>query len=284
VSRQGSLHPTAQSEVAGVVGWPVRHSLSPVLYNAAFQAMGLDWVYVAFEVPPEQGEGLRQAMLTLGIRGLSVTMPHKAAAASCADLRSEVVELIKAANTLTLRGKEVHADSTDGEGVLRALAWQGVEVAGRSAVVVGAGGAASVAALALARTGVRDLAILARRRRRAEELAGLVGPPARVGEPHAVGEADLVVQATPVGMAGGPDPAGYPFDPGLIRRGQVILEMVYHPIVTPLAKAAGEAGAKVVPGHYMLLHVAAATLELWTGAEAPLADMLVALEEALGRG
>jgi shikimate dehydrogenase len=272
--------PTGHTQVAAVIGDPVRHSLSPALYNAAFAASGLDWVFVAFEIPAGSGAAAVQAMQVLGLRGLSVTMPHKTDVAAACDGLSADAALLKSVNHVRLLDDgSTFGDSTDGEGLLRSLREAGVEPAGRSVLLLGAGGAARAAAVALARAGA-TVHCAARRPEAGHEVA-------RLAEGSAVGfdevaEAlvgcDLLVNATPVGM--GDDPAS-PVDARWLRANVVVADLVYHPFDTPLLRAARDAGAVAVDGLGMLIHQAAIQFEHWTGVAAPLDAMRAAALTAL---
>src|SRR4029077_14793493 len=140
---RGPLTISGSTRVAGVIGDPVRHSLSPVLHKAAYRELGLDWVYVAFEVPDGATLGALEAMRTLDLAGLSVTMPHKTAAAACCDELSDDAAALHSVNTVSIgSGGRVVGESTDGEGFLRSLRDAGHDPAGASVVLLGAGGAA----------------------------------------------------------------------------------------------------------------------------------------------
>jgi shikimate dehydrogenase len=144
------LTTTAATRVAGVIGDPVRHSLSPVLHNVAYKELGLDWVYVAFEVPDGGARGALDAMRLLDLVGLSVTMPHKTAAAGACDELSTTAAALRSVNTVSVGERSrLVGDSTDGEGFLRALREAGHDPAGRAVALLGAGGAARAVARAL---------------------------------------------------------------------------------------------------------------------------------------
>ena len=259
------------TRVAGVIGDPVRHSLSPALHNAAFTACGLDWVFLAFEVRAGRGADAIAAMRTLGLAGLSVTMPHKAdVIAACDDVSADAAALFSV-NHVRLVGERVFGDSTDGEGFLRSLAEAEVAVAGCRALVVGAGGAARAVAVALARSGAR-VTCAARRFEAAEAVAVLTsGAAASLADiDRLVADADLVVNATPVGMG---DDAASPIPESAFRRDLVVADLVYHPLDTPLLRAAATAGARTVDGLGMLVHQAAIQFEAWTGQAAPVTAM-----------
>jgi shikimate dehydrogenase len=269
------------TRVAAVIGDPVRHSLSPILHNAAYQALDLDWVYVAFEVPDGAARVALEGMRALGLAGLSVTMPHKAAVANACDARSPDAELLHSVNTVTPRvDGTLYGESTDGEGFLRALADHGHDANGRSVLLLGAGGAARAVGLALVRAGA-EVVITARRADAAKAAAELIGAATESWESRdgAASAADMVVNATPVGMGDG----DVPLPPERLRPGQVFADLVYHPLETPLLQAARDQGAAIVDGLGMLVHQAALQVERWTEQPAPVAAMRNAVLSHLSR-
>jgi len=202
---------SATTRVAAVIGWPVRHSLSPVLYNTAFAALGCDWTYVAFPVPPDQGAAAVSAMRSLGLAGMSVTMPHKEVVAAAVDERTPVAEALRAVNCVSWAddGRRLVGDNTDAAGLVDALRLDGdFEPAGRSCVVLGAGGAGRAAVWGLAQAGAGEVVVVNRSPARARQAAALAGAAGRVGTPDDAAKADLVVNATPLGMSGGDGAAG----------------------------------------------------------------------------
>jgi len=257
-----------------VIGRPVRHSLSPVLHNAAFRALDLDWAFVAFDVAAGQGALAIEAMRVLGVQGLSVTMPHKQAAAAAVDELAPAAERLGVVNTVVRRGTTLVGENTDGAGLLNALRLdEGFEPRGRSCLVAGAGGAARAVILALAQAGAAEVVVANRTPERAAEAVALAPGVARVGALEEVGDADLVVNATPLGMV---SHAGLPLDPGRLHAGQLVVDLVYQPAVTPLVAAAREQGAVAVNGLGMLIHQAALAFQHWTGMEPPLEVMSAA--------
>jgi shikimate dehydrogenase len=273
---------SGHTRVVGVIGDPVAHSLSPTLHNAAFAALGLDWVYVAFPVPRGRGADAVAAVSALGLAGINVTMPHKEdVAGACDDLTPDAAAL-RSVNTVVARpdGRTL-GDSTDGPGFLDALADHGIVVAGKPVLVLGAGGAARAVVLALGRAGA-EVTVAARRPDAAESAAGLA-PGAGVLPLGAVDPSSfsLVVNATPLGMSGG-DPL--PVDPEALHAGQAVVDLVYHPSDTPLLTAARAQGAVAVNGLGMLLHQAARSFTLWTGQPAPLDAMRAAATAAFAAG
>jgi shikimate dehydrogenase len=275
--------------VAAVIGYPIRHSISPMIHNAAFRALDLDWVYVAWPVPAGSVPGALAGMRALGIEGLSVTMPHKAAVAESVDRLSPAAEALGAANTVVRRGEILIGDNTDGAGFLDALRTDhGVDPADRRCLVFGAGGAARAVILALADAGAKELVVVNRTPERAAAAAALAGGRGRVGSQADAGEADVLVNATPVGMStptlrgGSPAAGGSPCEPEWLHEGQVVVDLIYHPAVTPFMAVAREKGAIAVNGLGMLLHQAGHQFRLWTGAEPPLSSMSAAALSFLG--
>lgn len=274
--------PTAATTVAGVIGRPVRHSLSPVLHNAAFRAAGLDWAYVAFDVPDGRAAGALDGARALGLAGLSVTMPHKTAVASLVDRLDPMAERLRSVNTVVVRPDGLWGHSTDGQGLLDSLRDdEGVNPEGMVVVVLGGGGAARAVTASLAGAGAAAVVVVNRTEAKAAEAARLAGARGRVGSQRDIPGADLVVNATPVGMGGGPDPAGTPFPADLVSAGQVVVDLVYSPTRTPLLDAAAQRGARAVGGLGMLVHQAALQFGLWTGLPAPLEDMRAAVTARL---
>ncbi|MGI9023736.1 MAG: shikimate dehydrogenase [Acidimicrobiales bacterium] len=279
--------------MAAVIGDPVRHSLSPAMHNAAFRAVGLDWVYLAFEVPEGGAAAAVAAVRALGVVGLSVTMPHKAAVTAALDRLTPVATALGAVNTVVNRpGGVLEGHNTDGAGFLDALRDdEGFEPAGRRCLVVGAGGAARAVVKALADAGAADVVVVNRTPSRASVAAALTGAVGRVGGIDEVAGADLIVNATPVGMAGVGESAevrpldrtatsaeapGLPVDPADLGPGQLVVDLVYNPPVTALVAAARARGAAATGGLGMLSHQAAHAFRLWTGEDPPLAVMSAA--------
>ena len=275
--------------LVGVIGSPIAHSLSPLLHNAAFAALGLEgsWHSRAIEVPPGQAAAALAAMRRADITGLSVTMPHKADVAALVDECNEVARRLGAVNCIVNRDGQLLGTNTDGQGFVASLA-RGADFtpAGRRCLVVGAGGAARAVVLALAEAGASQVAVLNRTPERAATaatLAGAVGSVVSAGEAardEAVRFADLVVNATPFGMAGASPEGATPWlvAPELLRAGQVAADLVYVPRPTPWLEGAAAAGAIPVDGLGMLVHQAAAQLVLWTGQPAPVEAMWQAAE------
>jgi shikimate dehydrogenase len=269
--------------LAALIGSPVRHSLSPAIHRAAFAAAGVDWSYVAFDVAPGRAAEALAAMRVLGIAGLSVTMPHKADVAAAVDRLEPAARALGSVNTVSWDGDRLVGSSTDGDGFLAALAEAGVEVTGARVAVIGAGGAARSVIDALARAGAPDITVLNRTAERAARAAALT-PAASVGIASDVERADIVVNATSVGMgvaAEHADSGDLPCDPALVHRGQVVVDLVYHPLETAWLHAARRRGVTAVDGLGMLVHQAALQQQRWLGVTPDTRAMRAAAEAHL---
>ena len=253
-----------------------------MLHNAAFEACGLDWAYLAFDVPPGEVGAALEGMRAFGIEGLSVTTPHKDDTARLVDRCSPTAERLGAVNTVVREGTELVGESTDGRGFVDSLRLdQGFDVAGQRCVVRGSGGAARAVVLALAEAGAGEVIVVpGRSEERAAAAATLAGTAGRVGLEAEAAGATLVVNATTLGMSGNRE--ALPIDPELLGPGQLVVDIVYP--TTPWVEAARGRGATAVHGLGMLLHQAAAAFRLWTGHEPPLEAMSAAALAALAGG
>jgi shikimate dehydrogenase len=245
------------------------------LYNAAFSLLGLDWVMVAFPVPAGSAKEAVAALVPLGIAGLSVTMPHKAAVAELVDERSPIAQRLGAVNSVVVRDGRLVGTNTDGQGFVEALVrGTGFEPAGKRCVVIGAGGAGRAVVLALAEAGASEIVVVARRPDAAAAAASLADARGRVGSARDAPEADLVVNATPVGMVGHASGNHTPVVPAeVLGHGQVVVDIVYEPAETEWMAGAVRRGAVVLGGLGMLVHQAAQQLAGWTGLEVPVEAM-----------
>jgi shikimate dehydrogenase len=289
----------------GLVGWPVAHSRSPEFQNAAFAALGLDWRYVPLPTPPARLPEAIRGLPALGFAGANVTLPHKEAVLALVDSTTAEAALAGAVNTLVVEGDpgspRLIGDATDGPGFVASLREEtGRDPAGMTVLVLGAGGGARGVAAALARAGASRLLVANRTPGRAAALvdalsARLSGTGARgvrlealpldasALAPH-LAAVDLVVQATSIGLAGGPGPSARPpLDPATLPEAAIVADLVYAPAVTPLLAAARAAGRPTLGGAGMLLHQGALAFERWTGQAAPVSVMRAALATALGQ-
>ncbi len=259
------------TRVAGIIGDPVAHSRSPAIHNSAFAAAGLDWVYVAFPVPPGRAAEALAGVRALDIAGLSVTMPHKTDAAAACDELSPIADRLGAINTVVNRDGHLFGDSTDGPGLVRALADGDVDPRGSRVLVLGAGGAARAIGLALGDAGA-EVIVAARRIDAATSAAELVSGARGIdlaGLDEVIGTVAVVVNATPLGMQG----EAPPFDVASLDADAFVLDTVYHPVETPLLRLAAARGLRCANGLGMLVHQAALAFERFTGHDAPLAAM-----------
>lgn len=270
-----------------LLGWPAEHSLSPVMHNAAFAEQDLDLVYLALPTPPDHLRTVVDALGAVGAVGANVTVPHKQHVLRICDVLTEVAEVVGAVNTLAWTPEGLVGDNTDAPGLEQVLAEDLQVGRGDPVCLLGTGGAARAAVVALGRSGAA-VTVVGRRPDAAEELAGLayeVGAAeassvdladARVVA-GAVAHGRVVVNATSLGMDGEPLPE--PFH--RLRNDQIAYDVVYNPPETPFLRSAREAGAQAHHGLGMLVAQAALAYERWTGQPAPRSTMSAAALAAL---
>ena len=270
--------------VAGVAGAPVAHSLSPLIHNAWLAAAAIDGVYVAFSPAPDGFPAFARGLRGGAVRGLNVTVPFKEAALAIADRKSERALRAGAANLLIFdRDGTIAADNTDGLGLMAALAEQspGFDVTAGAAVILGGGGAARGAAAALLDAGALEIRLINRTTARAEAIVQALGPGVRVvaASPAAFEDAALIVNATTLGLSGGPGP-----DAPLERAppSAVVMDMIYQPLRTEFLARAAAAGRATVDGLAMLIGQARPSFEALFGAAPPPIDVRSLCLAALG--
>jgi shikimate dehydrogenase len=268
---------------AGILGWPLTHTLSPVIHNAAFRKVGLDWIYLQWPVPPEELDHAVSGIRALGAMGANVTMPHKEEVVKLLDALSRDARAIGAVNTIQRLGHRLIGHNTDVDGFRAFLEEDaGTDLSGKVCLVLGAGGAARAVVKALGDLGAASIAIAARTPEKGEEVTAQVAHgDTRVcdwedAETEAE-EADMIVNATPIGMRAGDPLPGTRFNPG-----QVVVDLVYDPPSTELVERARSAGADAWGGLGMLVHQAAASFRIWTGQDPPLETMSAAALRAIG--
>jgi shikimate dehydrogenase len=275
------------TRLAGIIGHPVAHSLSPVFQAAAFAHCGLDVRYERWDTPPTELEGRVAALRSEQYLGANVTIPHKEAVLPLLDELAGLSARVGAVNTIVKREGRLLGYNTDGPGFVAALRHEsGFEPANRAFLLVGAGGAARGIACALAEAGAVRVAIANRTASRAATLAEDL---ARSGlhvieaasEEEDLRPFDCVVNCTSVGMHGGPDPHGLPLDVSGMADATLVVDIVYAPELTPLLAAAQARGLRTLGGLPMLVYQGALSFELWTGLPAPLEVMFAALRTAL---
>lgn len=268
--------------LAAVIGWPVAHSLSPLIHATWAAREGANVYYVPVAAGPASAAFVEviDALRTAGFRGVNVTLPHKEAALAYATAASEEARAAGAANMLTFGDGGIYAENSDIFGFAAALEEAGG--ARRSAMIIGAGGAARGVAIALSkRCGVKSIAVVNRTRARAEEVAALVGADVIdwTKRNERVAEVDIVVNATSLGMAMHPP---LDIDARAIDPAAVVCDIVYAPLETPLLRTARARGCRTVDGLSMLMHQAAPGYRKWLGAVAEVdADLRARLEDAL---
>jgi shikimate dehydrogenase len=271
---------SGKTRVCGVIGDPIEHSLSPTIHNAAFNNLKLDFVFLALRVKAADLENAVQGMRGLGIHGLNVTMPHKSTVIGYLDEVDSTVKFLGSANTILNKDGVLSGFNTDGVGALKALRENGAELSEKKVLLLGAGGAAKAIAFSLAEE-VGELAILNRAAEKAKELAEALG---RIFNKKIVGgslssdavakslqDSDVLINATSVGMH--PEANRSIVPPQWLRSDLTVMDIVYNPVETKLARDAKAAGAKVISGVEMLIYQGAASFEIWTGCSAPIEVM-----------
>ena len=271
---------SGKTRVCGVIGDPIEHSLSPTIHNAAFDHLKLDFVFLAFRVKAADLENAVRGMRGLGIHGLNVTMPHKSTVIGYLDEVDSTVKFLGSANTVLNKDGVLSGFNTDGVGALKALRENGAELSEKKVLLLGAGGAAKAIAFSLAEE-VGELAILNRAAEKAKKLAEALG---RISNKKIVGgslspdviaknlqDSDVLINATSVGMH--PEANRSIVAPQWLRSDLTVMDIVYNPVETKLARDAKAAGAKVISGVEMLVYQGAASFEIWTGYSAPIEVM-----------
>ncbi len=278
----------AKTGLCAVIGDPIEHSLSPAIHNAAFQELGLNFVYLAFRVKKiqEAVEGIR----ALNIRGVSVTIPHKVAILKFLDNIDEVAQNIGSVNTVINDNGILTGYNSDSEGALKALEDAGIEPADRNVLILGSGGAARAIAFGLAmKKDVASLNILGIIKDELEKLVkdiSLKTPAAVSGEmltPHTlermIERNNILIHSTPVGMYPKIEESLVPQN--FLRKDLTVLDIVYNPLRTRLIEEAQGVGAKAVPGVEMFVNQAVVQFELWTKKKAPVSLMRLVVEKHL---
>jgi shikimate dehydrogenase len=291
--RQGTDSMGARTKLVGIIGFPIGHSLSPRMQNAAFQSIGLDYCYIPLEVGSRRLRSAITALRSLKFRGFNVTIPHKRRIMAALDEVTPEALLIGAVNTVEIRHGRLIGHNTDGRGFLLALFEDvGTSVRGKRLMILGAGGAARAVAFQSALGGAASVLVANRSAGRAGELVrDLARPPARCSASalrwseaslkSGAREADIIVNATSVGMKPGDHS---PLPPDTVTPQHLVCDLIYRPAETALLQQARRAGAKTVNGIGMLVHQGALSFEIWTGKPAPISVMREALQSALTGG
>lgn len=278
---------TGKTKLLGVLGYQVEHSLSPAMHNAALAHLGLDMVYLPLPAKPEDLGRAVEGMQALGFAGANVTVPHKEAVLAWVDELSPEARLIGAVNTLVFGDGKVRGHNTDAAGFLLSLREEaGFDPAGKTCLVLGAGGAARAVVVALGQAGAGTVYIANRTREKAAGLARLLaqdlGVPALALSLEenelapVLARSDLVVQASPVGMHPHTDVPPI-INPALLVPGTLVYDLIYNPPETAFLRLARERGCRTLNGLGMLVYQGARSLELWTGIPAPVEVMRAAV-------
>jgi shikimate dehydrogenase len=283
---------SGKTRVLGVIGHPVEHTSSPAMHNAALAALGLDYVYTAFAVRPEELGQAIAGMRALQIRGLNVTVPHKVGVMALLDEISPEAQTIGAVNTIDHCEGRLIGHNTDAFGAMQSLRLDGgLQTLPARVALLGAGGAARAILYALLqRPEVEHIALLNRTAEKAAALAAALDPEGQRVTPGALDEtagallhqAGLLINATAIGMHPHPNASPLP-DPSCLHPGMVVLDIVYNPLETLLLRQARQAGARPVDGLGMLARQGARAFAIWTGVEPPVEVMRAAALERLGR-
>jgi len=280
---------TGKTKVTGVIGDPIEHSLSPIMHNAAFNHLNLDYVYVAFHVKKGKAKEAIEAMKTFKIKGLNVTIPHKIDIIDYIDKIDETAKLIGAVNTLKLEKGEVWGFNTDGLGCIRALE-EITSLKDKNVLILGAGGASRAVAFQLISENIENLYILNRTPKKAEKIAEDIktNTGTRIfagGLEHLkekIKNADILIHTTPVGMHPKTDEKPL-ITAEMMHKNLIVKDLVYNPPKTTLLKEAEKAGAKTISGIKMLVYQGAESFKIWTGQKAPTTIMEKAILEAIKR-
>jgi len=272
-----------------LIGHPVKHSISPIMHNAAFKKLKLNCIYLAFDVEPEDLGSAVNGLRSIKALGFNVTIPYKIDVMRFLDRLDDSAELVGSVNTVLIRNGELIGYNTDLHGIKASLERE--DFIGDRAMILGAGGAARAALVSLLDLGFRDILIANRTLKRGEELAakalGLGASRAKAisldEARRCAGSCSLIINATPIGMA--PDLIDEtPLTSEEIPRDAVVLDLVYNPLKTRLLREAEKAGAKAVTGLEVLIHQGARAFKLWTGRSPPIDAMYHAALKALGGG
>lgn len=272
----------------GVMGWPISHTLSPLIHNAAFAAAGLNYAYLPCAVKPEELDRAVAGLSALGFAGMNVTIPHKVNVMQYLDEIEPSARMTGAVNTIVVREGRLIGCNTDAEGFIASLKAQGVAVQGGNALLLGAGGAARAVVCGLVSHGIRALTVAARDKQKAvdfiadfQALAPINGVSFSDQDyTQALAAADLVINCTPIGMSPEIDETP-PLDWQALRSEAVVCDLVYNPLETRLLAEARQRGHKTVGGLGMLIEQGAIAFEKWTGVQAPREIMIQAVQDKL---
>lgn len=282
---------SAETRLCCVIGDPIKHTLSPLMHNAAFEYLGLEFIYVAFRVKADMLKKAVDGMRAFNIKGMNVTIPHKVRVMEYLDVIDEVSREIGAVNTIVNDDGVLKGFNTDGEGALKALKEGGGDPKGEKIVILGAGGAARAVSYFMAREGPSDMVIINRTVEKAVRLARCISE--KIGlEVRAkrltvqnlkdeLEDAEILINCTSVGMTPNINKTLVP--KGLLRSDMIVMDIVYNPVETRLLREAKERGCLTIDGVGMLVYQGAIAFEMWTGVRAPVDVMREVVVKALRR-
>lgn len=263
---------TGKTKLIGILGWPVEHSLSPLMHNAAFIAAELDYIYIPLPVKPEDlGEAIK-GLRVMGFFGANVTIPHKVAVMQYLDKIDYSAQLVGAVNTIVIRNGRCIGYNTDAEGFVQSLQTKNVTIAGKRAVLLGAGGAARAVACGLIEHGIKTVIVGTRNKDKAQDFVALFPQRDKLTGccweeklfTSALQECDLLINTTPIGMSPniGQEP---PLDWCQVNAAAVVCDLIYNPRQTQFLSKAAKFGHSVINGEGMLVEQGALAFNLWTG-------------------
>ena len=273
------------TNIVALIGHPVEHSFSPPMHNRAFEKLNMDYAYVAFDVEPANLKSAIEGAKALNIKGFNVTIPHKISVMEFLDEIDEVARLIGAVNTIDF--KNMKGYNTDGIGAVKAIE-EVTSIKGKNVVIAGAGGASRAISFYIAKYGADAMTILNRNPLKAQNLASDVSNSGLIGEVKSdsiseinayLADADILIDTTPVGMHPNVDDEPIATSQNM-HEDLVVFDAVYNPNETVLLKEAIKAGAKPVYGIKMLLYQGAESFKIWTGHDAPVDEMEMALRKS----
>jgi len=281
---------SGRTEIYGIFGYPIEHTFSPGMHNAAFKKLGIDACYVPFAVHPDRLGEAAGAIVPLGLRGLNITVPHKEKIIEYLDELSQEARLIGAVNTIEIRQGRLVGHNTDGRGFLRSLSENaGFSPKGKKVLFIGSGGAARAVSFCLALAGAAKISVRDLDTRKADLLVSDIREKtgtetASIHDDESLAayaaDADCLINATPLGLKRA-DPLPIPRE--LVMKKHLVCDLVYNPPETAFLRTAQSRGAKRLAGLGMLLYQGVIAFEIWTGEKAPVGTMKNALSRQIGR-
>ena len=272
---------TGKTKITGIFGYPVEHTLSPAMHNAAFEALGLNYCYIPFSVHPDQLSAAVEAIRALNLRGVNITIPHKERVMPMLDTIDDEASFIGAINTIVSSGGKLKGYNTDGRGFMRSLSESGIDVKDRDVLIIGAGGAARAIGFYLARK-AKALYIYGRTPERGERLAldlkKVSENVSTIPDISSVDRFHVIINATPLGLKDGDT---MPLDASVLQREHIVCDLIYGD--TRFLREASKRGCTTLNGLGMLLWQGVFAFELWTGRQPDVEIMRKALKNTISR-